>query len=251
MPEQTQAIDGASGQRSFPWFWASLLVPLALSLLVGLVASLPAQLALQWSAAPVRPVAIGGTLWTGSALMDGGHALRWTTRGWDSVRSGALVADVVLEGPGTALRAEVRVGSGGVQAVVVGRAGWALIEAFRPDIEIACAGAVDLQARVSLGRDGARQGSGQGTSPPGTCARRDGSVIGVPLPGLVHDLATDAGGIVLRITQEDTGQTLADVRLTPDDRVQVLLTQAAVAQVPGLPAGGDLSLDLPLLLLTP
>jgi hypothetical protein len=178
--------------------------------------------------------------------LDPAHVLRWHTAWGRSLRAGALVADLSLEGPGTALAGEVRARPAWVALRVEGVADWTLVAALRPDLAVACDTAVTLRLSGTLSRSD-RAAEGRASSTAGRCARLDGTVTEVPLPALTYRLTSGADGILMAVKTDTTPpQPMAEVRLAIDDRVQATLRQAAAAMVPGLPASGDFALDLPL-----
>lgn len=170
----------------------------------------------------------------------------WKTAWGRSLMSGALVADLSLQAPGTALRGEVRARPAQIVLQVDGTAAWPLVAALRTDLPLRCDTALTLRLSAAFG-PGARAAEGRGASTGGTCARLDGTAGDVPLPALAYRVTTDPAGILLAIaTDVPPAQPMAEARLTPEDRLQLTLRQAAAAMVPGLPSGGDFALDLPL-----
>ncbi len=204
------------------------------------------QVALRWSGLPVPAGAAAGTVWRGSLQLDPVHVVQWQTAWGRSLAAGALVADVSLRAPGTALHGDVRARPARLALTAEGTAAWPLVAALRPDLPLRCDAALTLRLSASLG-PGARMAEGRGTSTRGTCARLDGTAGDVPLPALAYRVTTDAAGILLDIQTDVTpANPMAEARLTPEDRLQLTLRQAAAAMVPGLPSGGDFALDLPL-----
>lgn len=213
--------------------------------------TLPLQVALRWSGLAVPADAAGGTLWRGSVRIDPAHAVVWHTDWRRSLAAGALVTDLSLDAPGTALRGEVQARIGQVALAAEGTAAWPLLAALRPDLPLRCDTSVTLRLSAMLG-PGTRTAEGRGASTGGTCARLDGAAGNVPLPPLAYLVTTDPAGIRLAIDTDATPpQPMAEARLTPQDRLQLTLRQAAAAMVPGLPSGGDFALDLPLSVILP
>lgn len=208
-------------------------------------------MALRWSGIAVPPHSAGGTLWQGSLQLDPAHAVEWQTAWGRSLVSGALVADLSLQAPGSALQGEVRARPAQIALEFEGTAAWPLVSALGPQFPLRCDTSLTLRLAATLAT-GLRTAEGRGTSTAGTCARFDGTVGDVPLPALTYRVTTDPSGVVLRIdTDAIPAEPMAEARLTPDDRVQVTLRQAAAALIPGLPAGGDFALDLPLSVMLP
>lgn len=177
--------------------------------------------------------------------------MRWQTALGRSLAAGALVADLSVEGPGTALSGELRARPARAALRIEGVAGWPLAAALRPDLAVACETALVLRLTATVGRRD-RAGEGQATSAAGRCGRLDGTVTDVPLPALAYRLTTGSEGLLLAVETDASPATpMAEARLTPDDRLQLTLRQAAAAMVPGLPASGDFALDLPLSALSP
>lgn len=222
----------------------------AVACAVALAATLPAQVAARWAGAPAPVSGLGGTLWTGRLQLAAGHALHWRTRPLASLAAAALVAELRLDGPGTALQGEVRLRPGGLRGGLAGTAGWGLVEAVGPGFPIRCDARATLRLdRIEIGRAG-RAAAGRIVATSGRCARTDGSITDVPMPALVADVTTAAAGIALRLAAEaDPAVPLAEVLLTADDRLQITVRQAGAALVPGMPADGDSVLDLPLAVL--
>lgn len=222
-----------------------------LAFCITFVANMPAQIAVMWTGAPVLPSAIGGTLWHGSAQIDPAHVLRWQTAWGRSLTAGAIVADVSLQGPGTALAGEVTARPARNALRVEGTAAWPLVAALRPDLPTTCDTTIVLRLSGQMSRDG-RAAEGHATSGGGRCAIRDGSATDIALPPLVYRVTTGTDGITLTVDTDATPpQPMAEARLTTEDRVIVILRQAAAAMVPGLPTGGDFELDLPLAAVLP
>jgi hypothetical protein len=194
-------------------------------------------------------VRLSGTLWHGVAGMQD-HQASWNSRLWDSLTAAAWVADLRVTGPETDLAGQWRLRPGGATlAPLRGQAGWALVEAVMPGLEITCATRADVDlARVMVAAD-ARAATGQVRLAAGTCARVDGTVTDVPLPALLAEIATAPAGVGLRITGIDApGTPLGNLLVTPDDRLRVTVHAAGAAMVPGLPASGDSQIELPLAL---
>jgi hypothetical protein len=229
--------------------------------LLGLVAGLVTMAATMPVGFAVRIAGVGlpadvrltGTVWAGAADFAGHHRATWDSRISGSVLALAWVADLRISGPQTDLSGQVALHPRrAVVAPLRGRMGWSLIDAVMPGLEITCATTADVEiAAAEIGADG-RSATGQIRLAPGLCARVDGTVIDVPLPALMADIATTPEGVGIDIVGVQTPDVpLGTLKITPDDRLRVTVFAAGAAMVPGLPSSGDSQIELPLALFAP
>jgi hypothetical protein len=215
-----------------------------------MAATLPLGFAARLAGVALPPdVTLSGTVWHGVATMNS-HQATWNSRVWDSVTAVSWVADLRVTGPETDLAGQwVLRPSGGTIAPLRGRAGWTLVDAVMPGLEITCATTADVDIASAMIAADARAATGQVRLAPGSCARVDGTISDVPLPALLADVATTPDGVGVTITALDRpGVPLGNLVVTPDDRLRITVFAAGAAMVPGLPASGDSQIELPLAL---
>lgn len=219
---------------------------------MGLVATAPAR-AVDWAVDMPRAVrAVSGTIWRGSAVLQGGYVAEWEVSPWASLAALRLEGDWTIAGPEMRIAGHARIAPGQVEVTSAsGSLGWDVVDAVLPDLPFRC----DPSARIEIaslrvsGEEITIAGTAQ--SGPGRCAD-DLGVIDVP--GLLAKIASNAEGIDLKITRRDTpGQALGDIRLLRTGRLVVTVQPQGARLVPGLPTSGPTVLELPIALtaLTP
>jgi hypothetical protein len=212
---------------------------------VALVATMPVQFAADMAGVTVK--GLSGTLWQGQAQMDAGHVTKWDVAVRDSVLTTTLIFDVGVTGPQTTLHGRVALTpSQVVVGPLAGQAGWPLIAAVMPGLEITCDSVADVRIGT-LTMVAPRRGVGQVTVNEGFCDRVDGTVTRVPVPALVADITTVDDGIEAVVTSDAV--PLVTARITNGDRALVTIHAAGAAMVPGLPSSADSQIDLPLALI--
>ena len=116
---------------------------------ISLLATLPVQVAARYAAPPVKINGFSGTVWNGSATLDGGHTVTWHVDPWWSLTALGPELDIGVVGPGTELSGHV--GLRGLSAEDIrldalnGRLAWPLLAALVPDLPIGCDAAVTLE----------------------------------------------------------------------------------------------------------
>jgi hypothetical protein len=218
---------------------------------------MPARFAAQYIGQPAIMDRVSGTIWNGSAELDGSHIVGWQTSGWESLRRMAVVVNWRVTGPGTDLAGRIAVPLPARRDraeldAIRGSVAWPLVEAALPGLPIKCDVTADVERlRVTL-IPGAREGEGSISASPGICNRIDGAVPPVPTPALNASLTNAAEGLMVVVTQKDTPQIpLATARLTNDDRIIVTIHAAGAALVPGMPSSADSEIELPLTAVMP
>lgn len=221
----------------------------SIAFLVSLAATLPVRVVAGYVASPPVINGYSGTVWNGEARLAGGHAFDWRLDLRGSLTGLGLRFDATLTGPGADLAAEIA-GSPWARSLQVrglaGRARWPLVEALAPGLDIACDAAAvveTLEVEIAPGR---RSGSGSLRAGPGACLA-PGAMAPVPLPALLGRLETIDVGIRGVLSLADApDEALAEAVATGDDRLLVTVFPAGAALVPGLPTGGEISLEYPL-----
>ncbi len=217
-----------------------------------MTATMPVGVAARLAGVQTPPdVTLSGTVMNGMASLRGYQA-RWQLQVRASLAARAWVMDVRLTGPQTDLVGKVVLRPARAEiAPLTGRAGWSLVDALMPGLDIRCETVAVLDvAHIAIG-SGLRRAAGQIGIGAGTCERVDGTVTAVPLPALDADLATTDEGIRLGIVAVNAPDIpLGNLVLTTDDRLRITVHPAGAAMVPGLPVGGDSQVELPLALFT-
>lgn len=219
--------------------------------LVSLAATFPVSVAAGYVSPPVEINGYSGTVWNGAVELRGSHSLRWRVDPFASLAGVGLALNVGLRGPGTDLAGLVtlRGFSGRDMRLdgLSGPAGWPLVAALAPELEIACdaaAVAQDVELAVSSGQ---RSASGSLRSGSGSCVRTDRAMEPTPVPALDARLETVPTGVRAVLTAAaDPGTPLAEAEVTNDDVLRVTVHPAGAALVPGMPASGETSLEFPL-----
>jgi Fe-S cluster assembly iron-binding protein IscA len=227
----------------------SLVVLLGLgAFAVALVAAMPVRFAVAMVGVSVPVTDLSGTVLQGQGQLAGGHLVQWDAAGWDSWATLALVYDVRVTGPQTDLAGRVALRPArAVIGPLAGQAGWPLVTALMPGVQIACDGVAEVRiGSVILTRE-MRQAVGRVTVDKGVCARVDGTMTGVPVPALDVDIATVEDGVQAVVTSDAV--PLVTARITNDNRAQITIHAAGAAMVPGMPSSADSQLDIPLNLL--
>jgi Type II secretion system (T2SS), protein N len=227
--------------------WSLVLILGLGAFAVALVAAMPVRFAVDVAGVTLPLTGMSGTVWHGQGQLDGGHTVTWDTQVLQSVLAMALVADVRVTGPDTALNGRVSLTPSQVAAgPVTGQAGWPLLAAVMPGLQIACDGVADVRMDVMI-LTVPRSATAQVTVAEGFCDRVDGTITRVPVPALVADIATVEDGVEAVVTSKAT--PLVTARITNDDRAKVTIHAAGAAMVPGMPSSADSQLDIPLQLL--
>lgn len=225
-----------------------------LAFLVSLIATLPVRLAASYVPAPAWINGYSGTLWHGTARIEGGHAAQWRVAPLRSLVSLGVALDVRVTGPGTDLegRAAVRGPAGHDLRIdgLTGRAAWPLVAAVAPGLDLACDGAAVLQDVAIRFAPDARSGAGSVRSGPASCLETGGDGTGgegpVQIPALAAGLETVADGLAASLTPAgDPDTRLAEARATGDGRLVVTVSPAGAALVPGMPSSGETVLEYP------
>ena len=239
MPERPETA-AASANRSRWLLWTLLVLVLCASFAVSFAANAPARWLVQRQGLALAEDAVSGTLMHGQIALDGGFALRWQVRPWQSLTTLRLSADVGLRGPGTDIGGPVAVGLASYRiGPVDGQADAQVLGAIFPGLALRCAGPVLAAGlRVELTRQTVT-GAGTLRSDALTC----GSAAQV-IPAMILTFTPLDAGTQATIT----AKTLPVVTATAagDGRLAVVLHKAGAALFPGLPASADSSLDLPL-----
>lgn len=253
MPE---AIDRTSSglSRVRTYVLSSSVVLLGIiALIAGLVWYMPARVLVHQANLSLGGAVVSGRVLHGAAHLPQGYRVEWRANAWRSLLALSPTFDVTATGPGADLAGRVSV-LPGRQAVrgVTGTMGWPLAVQLMPDLAIAC----DLTASMddlSISQGGPRRtGSGGLRTSPGSCARSDGSVSGVPVPALVATLTTTADGVQGVLAAQNAPDTaLATAILTDQDRLILRVHAAGARLVPGMPATSDSEIELPLAAILP
>jgi len=213
---------------------------------VSLVRYMPLRFAAHQAGLPLAADRLSGTVWQGRVQMDDATTVTWATDAGASLRALALVVNWRVAGPGTDLAGRVAAWPRSADiGPVAGRAAWGLVMAVMPGLQIRCdTPAVVAGLRLSLA-PGVRAGGGGITVPAGTCSRQDGPPVSVP--ALTAALTTGADGVRAVLTGDAAPQVpLLTARLTNADQIVLTIHAAGAAMVPGMPAGADSEIELPL-----
>lgn len=256
MPALTQGRSAARGSGRWTRRILLLLVFGALAYGLSLLVTLPTKVAARYAALPPQVEALGGTVWNGSALIEGGHRVTWRLARMKSLVGLAPRFDVTVNGPGTALDAQAVV-SPVSQMVTVeglrGRASWSLAAAFAtdaPPLECDPVALLDIE-RIALSRN--RVGAvGVMRSTEGVCRRMDRPAAApIPVPSMI--LQADMAGDSTRATLErrDAGNALlAEAVLAEGRRLDATLLPEGLRLIPGLPNSAPFTIEMDLPFLT-
>lgn len=197
---------------------------------------------------PLDAAAVSGRVVHGAARLPQGFRVEWRLDPWHSLLFLSPTFEVTGAGPGADLTGRVSA-LPGLYALrgVAGTLAWPAVALLVPDLPIACdlTASVDDLAVSQSGRT--RRASGGLRTSPGTCARTDAAITGVPVPALVARLATTTDGIQgVLAAQNAPDIALASATLTDQDRLILRLHAAGARLVPGVPAGSDSEIELPL-----
>lgn len=248
MPEVIDTL--SSGSPRIRIFVQSSFVALLgiIALAAGLLWYMPAHVLVHQANLPLAGAVISGRALNGAAQLPQGYRVEWQANPWRSLLSFAPTFDATAMGPGADLRGRVsvlpgRYGVSGAQGTLA----WPLVSQLMPGVAIACdlsASVDDLSVRHS---DRQRRASGGLRTSPGTCARNDGSVTGVPVPALIVRLETLPDGVQGIVSQQNAPDTpLATAMLNAQDQVILRVHAAGARLVPGMPATSDSEIELPL-----
>jgi len=220
------------------------------SLLVSLLVSLPAQLVADRIGHGGAILAVSGSLWKGRAILAGGQQIGWQLSAGRSLTGLGVAGRVTLQGPGSDAAGSLLLGRGRVAiGPLDGPLSAALLQAVLPGAGYACAGGLVAQGFALHIRRDTASGAGELRSGPLDCRETaTGAVLALPAAALT--LRDGPQGSTARLATID-GVPLAKVDVSTDGRMTATLLAAGAALVPGLAAGGDSVLDLPLVLLFP
>lgn len=209
---------------------------------------MPVRVAIDAAGLTVPFDGLSGTIWQGQAQLDAAHLVTWDIAAQDSMLTMAIVFDVQVTGPQTALTGRVALRpSQVVIGPVAGQAAWPLLAVVMPGLQIVCDGVAEVRVGSMILTADTRKAVGRITVQDGVCDRVDGTITRVPVPALEADVATVADGVEAVVT--GSGTALVTVRITNDDRARITIHAAGAAMVPGMPSSADSQLDIPLNLL--
>ena len=213
---------------------------------------MPARFAVEQTGLASAADRVSGSVWKGTARLDGDLNLNWETSGWQSLRRMAAVVNWRLSGPGTDVAGRLslplppRADRATIDAVQ-GTVSWSAIEAMLPGLPIQCDVRATINGLKLAIAPGARSGDGSVTAPFGKCVRLDGAVPSVATPALDAALSSEADGLIAVLTAQNAPQTpLVTARLTNADRIIVTIHAAGAAMVPGMPSSADSEIEMPL-----
>lgn len=197
---------------------------------------------------PLDAATVSGRVVYGAAQLPQGYRIEWRFNPWRSLLALSPTFDVTGAGQGADLSGRISALPGRYALRgVAGTLAWPAVAQLVPDLAITC----DLTASVdalSVSRYGRtwRASGGLRTS-PGTCARNDGGISGVPMPALVARLTTTQDGIQGILAAQNAPEiALATATLTDDERLILRLHAAGAGLVPGMSANSDSKIALPL-----
>ena len=249
MPAKTREHSAASASRYL--ILLLLFGPLAYGL--SLLVTLPASVASRYLELPSQIEALGGTVWNGSALIEGGHRAVWRLDRQATVTRLAPYFAVSLEGPGTSLVAQARIAPISMAATVEdlrGRASWPLAVALAPDarrmhcdpVAVFDISKIELSWNW-IGADGTVR------SNEGACHRIDDTVnASVPVPPLVLRVAIESRNTRATLKRRDGDQDLLmNASLAGGRRLAATIFPEGARMVPGLPSSAPISIEMELL----
>lgn len=183
-------------------------------------------------------VDVHGSLRIGSATLLGGYRLSWQT-GAKVLWLPHLATEFVLEGADTRVTGVIETGAQGIAlSNASGRAGPGLAGM------IPSAWACDMTARVNdvSFNWGWRSASGSGdvTTPQGSCSKEDREITLPPLALSLGDMSRDA---LITLTSDAT--PLATVLVRRERQLDIAIQPAAADVFPQLPRAGPIMLQLP------
>lgn len=203
--------------------------------LLTLLATLPARLVVPLPGAT-------GSIWHGSAPIDGGNRAEWRWAPLASLTGLGFAADVEVTGPQTALagRALLRPGRVLIESVKGSADGGLLAAIARPSFACAVRMQVDLP-RVALG--GGKQGmEGRIRSEPGTCQPFGGTPVAVP--ALALDIKQTPGLAVINLAPAGGRRDPFLVGgLEENGTLRLIVTAGGAAALPFLAPPGGMKIE--------
>lgn len=191
---------------------------------------------------------VSGRVVHGAAQLPHGYRIEWWINGWRSLLALSPTFDVTGTGPGADLTGRVSVLPGRYALRDArGTLNWAVVPLLVRDPGMTCdlTASVDDLSASQTGRT--RRAWGALRSSPGTCARTEDAVAGIPMPALVARLTTTEDGIKAVVAAQDAPDTaLATAVLTDQDRLILQLHAAGARLVPGVSASAEREIALPL-----
>lgn len=202
--------------------------------LLTLLATMPARIVVPLPGAT-------GTVWHGSAPIDGGNRATWRWAPLRSLTGLGFAADFAVTGPQTALdgRALLRPGHMLFEEVR-GSADGGLLALARPSFACAVRMRVDL-ARLSIG--GGRQGAdGRVRSEPGSCQPFGGAAVAVP--ALALDIRQTPGLAVIGLAPVGERRNPFLVGgLGEDGKLRLIVSAEGAAALPFLAPPGGMKIE--------
>lgn len=224
-----------------------------IALIFGLLWYMPARVLMHQANLPLAGATVSGRALHGAAQMPQGYRIEWQLNPWRSVLALSPTFNVTAVGAGADLRGRVSA-LGGRYAVnaVEGRLDWQVLPQLMPQLAVVC----DMSATIddlSISQTGtSRRASGGFRTSPGSCARTDSSISGLPVPALVARLAETADGVQgVLAAQSAPDIPLATATLTENDRLILRVHMAGARLVPGMPASSDSEIEMPLAAILP
>lgn len=205
--------------------------------LLTLVATIPARIVLPLPGAT-------GTIWHGSAPVDGGGSMVWRWSPLRSLTGFGFAADVSVTGPQTALdgRALLRPGRLLIEDAK-GSADGGLLALARPSFSCSLRMQVDL-TRLSIG--GGKQGAdGHIRSEPGSCQPIGGAPV--PVPAMRFDVRQTPGMSVINLAPAGERRNPFLVGgLGEDGKLRLIVTAEGAAALPFLAPPGGMKIEMEL-----
>jgi hypothetical protein len=219
-----------------------------IALSVGLVWYMPVRVVVHHANLPLGGAVLSGRALAGAADLPQGYRAEWRINAGRSLLAFSPTFDVTAIGPGADLRGRVSLLPGRYAlSALSGTVGWPMVTRLMPGLAIACDLTANLDDLAVRQRGAVRNASGGLRTGPGSCARLDGSVTGVPVPALIATLSGAEGGVQgVLAAQSAPDSPLATATLTDQDRLILRVHAAGARLVPGMPATSDSEIELPL-----
>lgn len=214
---------------------------------------MPARVVVHQANLPLGGAVVSGRALAGAADLPHGYRAEWRINAGRSLLAFSPTFDVTATGSGADVRGRVSILPGRYALrALSGTMGWPMVTQLMPSLVIACDLTASLDDLAVRQAGATRDASGGLRTGPGSCARLDGSVSGVPVPALIATLNGVEGGIQGVLAAQSAPDTpLATATLTDQDRLILRVHAAGARLVPGMPATSDSEIELPLSTILP